>query len=108
MITNLQIAQVRRMVNEPTDSTYTDVAISGYYDTLNSDINAVASEIWGEKASAIQATNYDFSADNASYKLSQTVDYAIERAKYYASRRNSTSSLWVKSPVETASGIQVN
>lgn len=102
MITDLQIAQVRRMINEPTSTTYTDTTISGYYDTLQ-DVYAIAGEIWAEKASALQAVAYDFSADNASYKLSQQFEYAMGQSKYYSSRRTPTSSLWVKSPVETTS-----
>lgn len=99
-ITVLDIAQVRRMVNEPTDTTYTDATISGYLTTYNEDKCAVAGEIWGEKASALQATMYDFSSDAASYKLSQVFEFATERAKYYSSRRLPTTSLWIKSPVE--------
>ena len=102
MVTSLDIEQVRRMTNEPNPSgTYTDTTISGYLTSASEDKYAVAGEIWSEKASALQATMYDFSADNASYKLSQTFDFAVSQAKYYNSRRKSISSLWVKDPVET-------
>ena len=101
----LDIAQVRRMVAEPTEDTYTDATVSGYIVAASNDLNAVAGEIWAEKASSLQATSYDFQADNASYHLSQVIDSAVKQAKYYNSRRLSTSSLWVKSPVEASGGV---
>ena len=99
-ITVLDIEQVRRMVAEPTQTTYTDVIISGYLTEFSEDKYAVAGEIWGEKASSLQATMYDFSADTASYKLSQVIDNAEKKAKYYNSKRKPTTSVWTKDPVE--------
>ena len=100
-VTNLDIAQVRRMIAEPTQSPYTDVTISGYLVTVSGDMNAVAGEIWAEKASNLVSTMYDFSADTASYKLSQVLENARNQAKYFNSKRLARTSLWVKDPVET-------
>jgi hypothetical protein len=100
-ITILDIAQIRRMVSEPTQAIYTDTVISGYLVTASGDMNAVAGEIWAEKASSVAASGYDFSADNASYKLNQVMENYRNQAKYHNSRRLARTSLWVKDPVET-------
>lgn len=102
-ITSEDIARVRRMVNEPTDATYSDVTISGYLVEYDEDKNYVAGEIWAEKASAIQSTMYNFSADGASYNLTDVFNNAVNQAKYYNSRRKVKSNLWVKDPEEVDS-----
>lgn len=96
----LDIAQIRRMTAEPTQAPYTDAVISGYLTTVSGDMNAVAGEIWAEKASNLVSTMYDFSADNTSYNLSQVVANAVAQAKYFNSKRLPRTSLWVKDPVE--------
>ncbi|MEP0862684.1 MAG: hypothetical protein HRF52_14725 [Ignavibacterium sp.] len=107
------INQVRRMVNEPTifsgftpgsgytDTAYSDLDIAIYLGKYNNDVNAVASIIWMEKAATLQATAYDVSADGANYALSQKIENAQKLAKYYASKRKPTTSLWVKDPEES-------
>ena len=94
------IDKIRRMTAEPTATTYSDATISGYLVTASGDMNAVAGEIWSEKASSLQATNYDFTADKSTYHLSQVYEFAVGRAKYYNSRRQPRTSLWVKDPEE--------
>ena len=94
------IEKLRRMIDEPTEAIYTDATLSGYLSETNNDTNAVASEIWSEKAAALQATTYDLSADNASYSYSQKIENALALAKLYASKRLPQSSQWVKDPVE--------
>lgn len=115
--TAAQIAQVGRMVAEPTTTTYSDAAIQGYieahpcidergeepydWDTSTDpptqdaneswiatyDLNAAAADIWDEKA-ATAAQDYDFLADGASYSRSQAYQQAAARARYYRARRN--------------------
>jgi hypothetical protein len=104
-VTDLDIERVRRMVNEPTDDTYTDATISGYLTDYDEDKNYVASVLWAEKAAALQATTYDISADDASYKYSQKIDNAKELARYYSSKRTPKTSVWTKDPVENTSGL---
>jgi len=107
--TAAQIAQVRRMVAEPTSATYSDTLISdailrypvpdsaGVYPTdldgiaesawvETYDLNAAAAEIWTEKAAAL-ASGYDFAADGGDFKRSQAMANAQKMASYYASRR---------------------
>lgn len=100
VVLQADIDKVRRMTAEPTETIYTDATISGYIVAANDDLNAVAGEIWGEKVASLQATNYDFSADKSTYHLSQTVQTAIDMAKYFNARRKPTTSLWTKDPVE--------
>lgn len=94
------LEQLRRMIDESTEDTYSDVTLSGYLDSYNDDLNAVASVIWSEKVASMLATNYDVSADGASYSLSQKIDNAKELARYYSSKRKPTTSLWIKDPEE--------
>ncbi len=89
--------------------TYTDATLSGYLTANDEDINGAAGEIWADYAGSIVVSNYDFSADNASYKLSQVYEYAREQSKHYLSKRAPTTTLWIKSPeeVDTEDTLQV-
>jgi len=128
-VTTDQIAQVRRMVAEPTSDTYSDdafrTAIAAracrdsrgieptYLDfttdpptyTTNPswietyDLNAVAADIWNEKAAAV-ACGHDFSADGASYSLSQRFAQYSKMAQKYNSRRRPGSLRGVSSQRE--------
>jgi hypothetical protein len=111
-----QIAQVRRMVVEPTAVTYTDELIQGFIeaypllDVLGTDpfridytttpptqieqtgwiptydLNAAAAAIWEEKA-GVFSQDFDFQADGASYSRSQAYEQAMKQARYYRARR---------------------
>lgn len=114
--TAAQIAQLRRMVNEPTIAIYDDTAITTYIEahplmdengeaprvpsttqpgvmmanpdwTATYDLNAAAADIWEEKA-AVLAQDYDFNADGASYSRSQAYEQAMKMASRYRSRRS--------------------
>jgi hypothetical protein len=128
-----QIAQMRRMVAEPTATTYSDDLLEDiielyptidelgtmpYYwtqtggaptQTANANwiptynLNAAAAQIWDEKAAAI-ANQYDFKADGGDYSRSQAFKHATEQAKYYRSRRGLSTFTLYKSPKESASG----
>ena len=132
-VTAAQIAQMRRMVAEPTATTYSDDLLEDiielyptidelgtmpYYYVQSSgtptktdndnwiptyNLNAAAAQIWDEKAAAI-ANQYDFKADGGDYSRSQAFKHATEQAKYYRSRRGLTTFTLYKSPKESASG----
>lgn len=87
--TAAHIARVRRLVSEPTETTYSDETISEYVEryplidadgyepddtdwTATYDLHAAAADIWDEKAAAV-ASDYDFSADGSSLQRSQVV-----------------------------------
>lgn len=132
-VTAAQIAQMRRMVAEPTASTYSDDLLEDiielyptidelgtmpYYWTQTGgvptqtatanwiptyNLNMAAAQIWDEKAAAI-ANFYDFKADGGDYSRSQAFKHASEQAKYYRSRRGLSTFTLYKSPKESASG----
>ena len=132
-VTAAQIAQMRRMVAEPTAATYTDDLLEDIielYPTIDElgtmpyyyvqtggvptktdnanwiptyNLNAAAAQIWDEKAAAI-ANQYDFKADGGDYSRSQAFKHATEQAKYYRSRRGLSTFKLYKSPKESASG----
>lgn len=105
------IDQLRRMVAEPSQDTYSDAALTAYLtryplpdasgytsdDTAWAgawDANMVAAEIWTEKAAAF-AADYDFTADGGSYKRSQVHQQMLDIARSFRARRR-TSALVLK------------
>lgn len=115
-VTAAQIAQLRRMVNEPTTTTYSDAIITTYIETYplmdengeaprvpstitpgvmmanpdwtaTYDLHAAAADIWEEKA-AVVSVDYDFSADGGSLNRSQVYEQMMGQARYHRSRRN--------------------
>lgn len=128
--TAAQVAQLRRMVAEPSTTTYSDVLLTSYIsnyalmdengewpytwssatppakETNTSwvetyDLNAAAAEIWQEKAATLAAL-YDFKADGGDYSRSQAYEQAQKQARYYRSRRASKTMTAVQWPHETS------
>ena len=102
-----QIAQIRRMVAEPSTTTYSDATLAGYIETYplidsdgleptddewtdTYDLAAAAGDVWAEKASALVG-GYDFDADGGSFKRSQAYDQAQKQARYWRARRTPKS-----------------
>jgi hypothetical protein len=114
-VTAAQIAEVRRLVAEPTVTTYSDALITTIIekypmiDELGSkpyywnyvagvqtkvvntnwietyDLNAACSQIWREKAAAV-VMHFDFNADGADYKQSQEYIQADAMARLFQSK----------------------
>lgn len=128
--TAAQIAQLRRMVAEPTPTTYIDTELAGYIETyplmdergeqpytwssatppaqvVNTswvatyDLNAAAADIWQEKA-AVWADKYDFSADGGNYKVSNAYEQAMKQVRYYRAKRATKTAQLFKWPEETS------
>jgi len=114
--TAAQIAQLRRMVAEPTSGTYSDDELAGYIEsyplidvdgnepseddwTATYDLNAAAADVWEEKAAGV-ADSVDFGADGANYHLSQKYEQAMARVRYHRARRSPTTHTLVKWPEE--------
>jgi hypothetical protein len=112
-----QIAQLRRMTAESGVETYDDDAMADYieaYPLLDAegrapddddwdatyDLHAAAADIWEEKAAAF-AEEYDFSADGASYHLSQRYEQMMRQARFHRSRRSPRTATLVKWPEDT-------
>ena len=121
-VTNVQIATMRRMVSEPTTTTYSDTllidAILRYPHmdefgelptdddgvenadwTATYDLNGAAADIWQEKAGAI-ASKFDFSADGGNFSMSLQYEQYMKQARYYRSRRMPSTAMAVKHPKE--------
>jgi hypothetical protein len=124
-----QQARLRRMVDEPSETTYDDDAIAAYieryplmdergevpytWDTSTQpptqtendnwidtyDLNAAAADIWDEKAGGV-AEDFDFWADGGKYSRAQVVENYQARARYYRSRR-APSTMTLKAWPET-------
>lgn len=124
-VTASMISTLRRMVAEPTTTTYSDAVLTEYieryphldqygetplddYGAVNAnweetyDTNAAASEIWAEKAAAV-ASKFDFSADGGNYSQSQQYEQFMKQARYYRSRRIPSTVRLVKFPQEAVS-----
>lgn len=115
-----QIARLRRMVAEPTETTYDDEALAAAieryprldergeapytWDATTSpptqtentawiatyDLNAAAGEVWEEKAAAL-AGSYDATADGTTLHVSQAYQQALGQARYFKARRTPTT-----------------
>lgn len=71
MATPEQIARLRRMADEPHESTpYTDADISAYIDRHDGDLHGAAADVWDEKAAKASA-DFDFTADGGTLARSQ-------------------------------------
>lgn len=114
--TEAQIAQIRRMVNEPTETNYDDDAVAvyieacplidtegrdtdhaSYVDTY--DLNCAAANIWAEKTAAL-AGSYDFDSDGGAFNRSQMFEQAKKMATYYKSRSAITAITLHQTPRE--------
>lgn len=127
-VTAAQIAQLRRMVAEPTTTTYSDALLTTYIETYpvidergempytfdssqppvaeenpdwipTYDLSAAAGDIWQEKAGSLAAL-YDFTADGGNYTRSQAYEQAMKQCRFYRSRRRPSSAMMVKTPDE--------
>lgn len=109
-----EIAQLRRMVAEPTTTTYSDAQITAFIElypmldvngalpttwveagdeeTANPDwiavynLNLAAADIWEEKAAAV-ASKFDFGPSGSSFKQSQLSTQYLKMAETYRNRR---------------------
>lgn len=115
--TAAMIAQVRRMVNEPDTTTYSDATIQSYIEThplldergqepytfdtstepptqdtnedwiATYDLHAAAADIWEEKAAGV-ADEFDFHADGGVYQQSQKFEMYMKQARRHRAQRS--------------------
>ena len=126
--TAAQIAEVRRMVAEPTTTTYSDALITTFIEryphldeygeppyykssdvppeqTANTDwvptydLHAAAGDIWEEKAAGV-AHRVDFSADGGNYSMSNQYEQYMKQARNHRSRRMPSTTTLHKWPEE--------
>lgn len=101
------LIRLRRMVAEPTETTYTDAVLTTMlqgYPVSDSeqrlpddaewvatyDLHAAAADVWEEKAGAL-FTQHQFSVDGGSFATQQKYDHAVAQARYHAARRRPAS-----------------
>lgn len=117
------IAQLRRMVAEPTAAAYTDDLLSAALArwplrdglglrpddagwTGRWDVNQAAADIWEEKAAAL-AADFDFSADGGQYSRSQAHAQMLGMARRFRARREAGSvPLIANPPMEGAGSLR--
>jgi hypothetical protein len=78
--TSPQYIQTLSSVTEP------EFTVNPYW-IATYDLNAVAADVWQERASAL-ADAFAFSADGARYERQQKYDMYMKQARYYRSRRS--------------------
>lgn len=108
--------RLRRMVDEPTDTTYDDDALDGYIETYplkdylgtdplevdytttpptlseadewipTYDLHAAAADIWEEKAGAV-ADEFGFSADGGKYNRNEKYEQYMANSRRHSARR---------------------
>lgn len=130
LVTAAQLAELRRMVAEPSTTTYGDALLTTYiekYPLMDSqgidptyldysstpplpvaepcwiptyDLHAAAADVWEEKA-APQATKSDFSSDGGNYSMSQKFEMAMKMVKFHRARRAVRNIDMIKKPLET-------
>lgn len=124
-----QIAELRGMIAEPTEDTYSDEALAVVIEkfpvldergevpytwdsattpptkTTNTnwietyDLNAAAAKVWGEKAAALTG-EFDFRSDDQGFDRSQKFRQAKSMSLYYSARRRPTTFTSHKYPKE--------
>jgi hypothetical protein len=122
-VTPLLLAQLRRMIAEPTTTTYSDALLTYYIEKYphldvngeerldedgfengewipTYDLNAVAADIWEEKATVVIG-KFDFAADGGNFSQSQQYEQYMARARYHRSRRMPSTARLEKYPRET-------
>ena len=133
LVTAANLADLRRMVAEPTTATYSDALLTLTIEkyplldeqgeepfTLSSatppvhvvntdwmptyDLNAAAADVWQEKA-ATWVTLYDFSADGGNYSRMQTYNAMQTQARFYRSRRAMGTTRLHQWPEEPAADV---
>lgn len=133
LVTDDQIAQLRRMVAEPGTETYSDDTLVTYIEkyphldeqgeepyTLSSatppeqeandnwiptyDLHAAAGDVWEEKAASV-ASKFDFKADGGDYSVSNVFEQFMKQCRYHRSRRMPSTMRMVKSPDESSTDL---
>lgn len=104
MATTEEVANLRRMVAEPTEATYSNLALSAILDAAPSAYHAAAS-IWQEKAGTY-AELVNTSESGSSRSNSQLHQNALNMAKHYRDLANpvvtTASSSPTSYPIERA------
>lgn len=99
MATETQIADLRRLVDEPTQDPYTDVVLGARIDA-EPNITTLASTIWREKA-ARYAGLIDIKEGNSDRKMSQLYTQALAMSKSFVATTEDGSPVTTRRPART-------
>lgn len=135
--TDAMVARVRRMVAEPTNTTYSDELLTTYIESYplvdargeepftwdlstspptketnddwvpRYDLNMAAAVIMEEKA-AVYAGDFDFRADGGDYKRSQIYQNMLDLARKFRSRRSPKMIKQYSYPPDTSDELTFN
>lgn len=83
------VAQLRRLTDEPTTDNYSQTDLSEKIDRLGS-VKAAAGEVWLEKASKFSGL-VDVTEGSSSRKMSQLKDNALQMAAMYLAASGGTT-----------------
>lgn len=83
MATPTQIADLRRLTGETGSTTYTDEELESRIDAVDGDLEAVASDIWEEKAAAY-AEMVDITEAGSSRKNGELYKNAIAMHEHFS------------------------
>lgn len=81
MATVEQLADLRLLIAEPTETIYTEAALSDRIDAAAGDLNVVAHRIWGEKAARF-AVLVDTTEGGSSRRNGQLLDQALKMVSH--------------------------
>lgn len=82
MATAQQLADLRLLVSEPDETTYTEQTLSDRIDAAVGDLDVVAAQVWEEKA-ARYARLVDVSEGGSSRKMGDLQDNALLMVKHF-------------------------
>lgn len=82
MATAEQIAELRRLVDEPTETVYSDVDLSARIDAVSGDLNLLAGTVWREKAAKLTSL-IDVQEGSSNRKMSQLQTQALKMASMF-------------------------
>lgn len=98
MATPEAIAELRRLIDEATQATYTDLVLSARIDAASGNLNTVAGAVWTEKAATYSGL-IDIQEGNSNRKLSQLQGQALKMAASFGADTSGASS--AKRPART-------
>jgi hypothetical protein len=90
MADDTQVADLRRLTGETGSSTYDDEELKARIDAANGDLDAVAADIWEEKAAAF-AELVDISEAGSSRKNSSMYKAALEMHNHFTGEDEASS-----------------
>lgn len=90
-----ELALLRRLVDEPDESTYTDVELTDRLNAAGGDKNVVAAAVWQEKV-VKYSTMVDISEGGSTRRNSQAYDHARDMLAYFQEQVSAAGSTVIR------------